>query len=223
MDKGPVRKIDIPYEGWDRLFSPVACVVMITTVDANGTTNAGSFATCVRVNHEPTCIAFTVEKNKDTYHNVLANEEFVVNIPYFDREMLEKVRVVGLCFPPGVNELEKADLTAIPSKIVKPPRIEECKSHFECRVDWTKEWLNRLMVVGRVVAASVNEDCVDQNGYIRFDQFKPAHYCGTAYKGQKADTAMFVGSYETIEVEMVYHGPEAKEDQVRTGSMRRPN
>jgi flavin reductase (DIM6/NTAB) family NADH-FMN oxidoreductase RutF len=221
MDSKQVSKLDVPYEHWDRLFSPVACVVMITTVDTDGRINAGSFATCVRVNHEPTCIAFTVEKNKDTYHNVLATEEFVVNIPYFDAAMLEKVRVVGLAFARGVNELEKAGLTAIPSKVVKPPRIQECKSHFECRVEWVKEWLNRLMVVGRVVAASVNEDCVDRNGHILFDRFRPAHYCGTAYKGQRKDTALFVASYETIEVDMVYHGPEAEEDQVRTKSIRR--
>jgi len=94
---------------------------MITTVDKGGRLNAASFATCVRQNHEPTCISFTVEIDKDTYHNVLATEEFVVNIPSFDREILEKVRVVGLPFPRGVNELEKAGLTAIPARALRPP------------------------------------------------------------------------------------------------------
>ncbi len=103
----PGRKVYVPYEHWDRLYSPVACAVMITTVDRQGRVNAASFATCVRQNHEPTCISFTVEIDKDTYHNVLATEEFVVNIPSFDRGILEKVRVVGLPFPRGVNELEK--------------------------------------------------------------------------------------------------------------------
>jgi flavin reductase (DIM6/NTAB) family NADH-FMN oxidoreductase RutF len=51
------------------------------------------------------CISFTVEIGKDTYHNVLETEEFVVNIASFDREILEKVRVVGLPFA-GINELE---------------------------------------------------------------------------------------------------------------------
>ena len=76
-----VSKVDVPYEHWDRLYSPVACAVMITTVDKQGRVNAASFATCVRQNHEPTCISFTVEIDKDTYHNVIATEEFVVNIP----------------------------------------------------------------------------------------------------------------------------------------------
>ena len=134
----------------------------ITTVDKEGRVNAASFATCVRQNHEPTCISFTVEIDKDTYHNVLATEEFVVNIPSFDREILEKVRVVGLPFPRGVNELGKAGLTAIPARALRPPRIAECKAHYECKVIWTKEWLHRLTVMGQVVAGSVDEDCIDK-------------------------------------------------------------
>ena len=196
-----VRKIDVPAEHWDRLFAPSSCLVMITTVDKEGRINAASFGTCVRVCHDPVYIAFTVGATKDTYHNLLATEEFVVNVPSFEREILEKVRVVGLEFPPRVNELEKAGLKAISSKVVKPPRIAECRSHFECKVEWTKQWLHRLMVVGKVVAASVDEGYVDENGYIVWDKLKPAHYCGHEYKTK------FVAAYQTMEVDMVYKEP----------------
>ena len=196
-----VRKIDVLAKHWDRLFAPSSCLVMITTVDKEGRINAASFGTCVRVCHDPVYIAFTVGATKDTYHNVLATEEFVVNVPSFEREILEKVRVVGLEFPPRVNELEKAGLKAISSKVVKPPRIAECRSHFECKVEWTKQWLHRLMVVGKVVAASVDEGYVDENGYIVWDKLKPAHYCGHEYKTK------FVAAYQTMEVDMVYKEP----------------
>ena len=196
-----VRKIDVPAEHWDRLFAPSSCLVMITTVDKEGRINAASFGTCVRVCHDPVYIAFTVGATKDTYHNVLATEEFVVNVPSFEREILEKVRVVGLEFPPRVNELEKAGLKPISSKVVKPPRIAECRSHFECKVEWTKQWLHRLMVVGKVVAASVDEGYVDENGYIVWDKLKPTHYCGHEYKTK------FVAAYQTMEVDMVYKEP----------------
>lgn len=196
-----VNKIDVPSAQWDRLFAPSACLVMITTVDDGGRVNAASFGTCVRVCHDPVYIAFTVGATKDTYNNVLATEQFVVNVPPFEREVLEKVRIVGLEFPPGVNELEKAGLTAIPAKIVKAPRIAECRSHFECEVEWTRQWLNRLMVVGKVVAASVEEGCVDKNGYVVWDRLKPAHYCGSAYKNG------FVAAYQTMQVDMIYNEP----------------
>lgn len=196
-----INKIDVPREHWHRLFAPSACLVMITTVDGAGRVNAASFGTCVRVCHDPVYIAFTVGASKDTYNNVLATRQFVVNVPPFEREVLEKVRVVGLEFPPEVNELEKAGLTAIASKIVKAPRIAECRSHFECEVEWTRQWLHRLMVVGKVVAASVDEGCVDRDGYVVWDRLKPAHYCGNAYK------TGFVAAYQTMQVDMIYNEP----------------
>lgn len=202
------EKVDVPVEHYDRLFIPVACVVSITSVDTAGRVNAASFATCVRVHHEPTCIAFCVDSHKDTYRNVLATNEFVVNIPSFDREILEKVGTLGLPFAAGVNELERAGLTALPSRRVKPPRIAEYKSHFECQVEWTKEWFGtRLMVVGRVVAASVDADCIDENGWVVLDKLRPVHYCGQAYCGDHK--FRFVASYQVMEVDTVYQGPEA--------------
>ena len=201
VNQNSAKKIDVPSQHWDRLFAPSACLVMITTVDDAGRVNAASFGTCVRVCHDPVYIAFTVGATKDTYHNVLATNQFVVNVPPFEREILEKVRVVGLEFPPQVNELEKAGLSAIPSKIVKPPRIAECRRHFECEVEWTKQWLNRLMVVGKVVAASVDEGCVDKDGFVLWDRLKPAHYCGNAYKNG------FVAAYQTMQVDMIYNEP----------------
>jgi hypothetical protein len=66
-------------------------------------------------------IAFTVGAPKDTCNNVLATGEFVVNVPPFEREILEKVRVCGLEFPTGVNELEKAGLSGMASKLAQTP------------------------------------------------------------------------------------------------------
>jgi flavin reductase (DIM6/NTAB) family NADH-FMN oxidoreductase RutF len=192
-----IKKIDVPIEHWDRLYAPSSCLVMITTVDKEDRINAASYGTCVRVCHDPVYIAFTTGATKDTYNNVLATGEFVVNVPSFEREILEKVRVVGLEFPPGVNELEKAGLTSLPSTVVKPPRIAECRSHFECKVEWTKQWLHRLMVVGKVVAASVDEGYVDAQGYLVWEKLKPAHYCGHEYKTK------FVGAYQPMHIDMI--------------------
>jgi len=104
-------KLDLPPEQWDRLFAPSSCLAMITTADSNGRVNAASFGTCVRVNHEPVYIAFTVTRAKDTCNNVLATGEFVVNLPSFDRELLEKVRVDERA--PGLYEVNVADAQAV--------------------------------------------------------------------------------------------------------------
>ena len=206
-------KLDQPRKWWDRLFAPSSCLAMITTVDGEGRVNAASYGTCTRVKHEPVFIAFTANVGTDTARNVVETGEFVVNLPSFDKASLEAVRVVGLPFAPGVSELEKAGLTALPSNLVKPPRILECPRHFECKVAWTKEWAGRLMVVGEAVAASVDADCVDEQGFIHWDRVRPAHYCGAPYGG------MFVAMHETMAVGVPYDGPEVAEFHAREQAM----
>jgi len=192
-----------PEKYWDRLFAPSSCLAVITTVDAGGHVNAAAFGTCTRVLHNPVYIAFTTTLGNHTADNVLATGEFVANLPAFRRSVLERVMVVGLPFARGVDELEKAGFTALPSTLVRPPRVAECPRHFECRVEWTREWAGgRLMVCGRLVAASVDADCVDPKGYIRWDRVRPAHYCGAPYG------AAFVAAYEKMEVDIPYAGPE---------------
>jgi flavin reductase (DIM6/NTAB) family NADH-FMN oxidoreductase RutF len=206
-------KLDQPRKWWDRLFAPSSCLAMITTVDRDGRVNAASYGTCTRVHHEPVFIAFTANIGSDNARNVQETGEFVVNLPAFDKASLEAVRVVGLPFAPGVSEIEKAGLTALPAKLVKPPRILECPRHFECKLAWTKEWAGRLMVVGELVAASVDADCVDAEGYILWDRVRPAHYCGAPYGGT------FVAAYETMAVGIPYEGPEVAEFHAREQAM----
>jgi flavin reductase (DIM6/NTAB) family NADH-FMN oxidoreductase RutF len=199
------RKIDVPEAHYDRLASPVASMAVITSVDAAGRINAAPVATCLRNNHHPTCYEITMDAGKHTSENIQATAEFVVNIVPFDREVLEKVRVTALAFPRGVNELEAARLTALPSRIVRPPRIGECLSHFECKVEWTKQWFgSRLTIVGRVVAASVNRDCVDAQGFVLHERLHTVQHCGQAYG------AKFLGAHQIMDIEQTYDGPDPK-------------
>jgi flavin reductase (DIM6/NTAB) family NADH-FMN oxidoreductase RutF len=206
-----VKKIEQPERYWDRLFANVGQLAMITTSDVDGRVNAATFATCVRVVHNPVHIAFTTSTHKHTYKNVLATKEFTVNLPSFERELLEKACTIGLPFDAGVNELEKAGLTSLPSIKVKPPRIQECRRHFECELVWFKEWVDRVMIVGNVISASVDSDCVDDRGFIVWDRCKPVQYCGAPYQkyvDQPPYPHMFVAAYETMSVHTPYDGPE---------------
>lgn len=208
MPKG--MKVDQEPKYWDRLFASPGILGIITTVDIDGKVNAASFGTIVRVVHNPVQIAFTTNsKGKDTYGNVLATGQFVVNLPSFERDILEKVCIVGLPFAPGVNELEKAGLTPIPSRAVRPPRVKECPRNFECELVWTKEWLNRVTIVGNVVAASVDADCVDEDGFVLWNKLRAVTYCGAAYHNQPPYQHVFVAAYETMTVATPYDGPEA--------------
>ena len=197
-----LMKVNLPEIAWDRVFAPSSCLALIATVDARGRVNAAAYGTCTRVNHNPMSIAFACNPDRDTARNLEEVGEFTVSLPAFDRALLERVRVVGLPFARGVNELERAGLTALPATTVRPPRIAECNRHFECVVEWTKDWNERRMVVGRVTAVSADADCIDDAGFVRWDVAKPAHFCGAPYHN------MFVAAYQTIAVDVAYDGPE---------------
>ena len=202
--KEPGPKVDVHPDHWDNAFAPSSCLVLITTVGAEGDVNAASYGTCTRVNHDPVQIAVTVGTLTDTHDNILATREFVVNVVPFEADILEKVLICGLPFKNGINELERAGLTSLPSKTVRPPRIAECRTHFECRVEWTKTWLNRMMVVGHVTAVSIDAGCLDDRGFIVWDRVRPAHYCGAHYQDR------FVPAHEPLRVTWQYDGTDAE-------------
>src|SRR5580704_5625861 len=118
-----MTKVDVRPQWWDNIFAPSSCLVIITTVDKAGNVNAASYGTCTRVCHDPVYVSFTCGTSKDTYANVLSTGEFVVNVVPFEQTMLDKTLMCGLPFKGGINELEKAGLTPIPSRALRPPRI----------------------------------------------------------------------------------------------------
>jgi flavin reductase (DIM6/NTAB) family NADH-FMN oxidoreductase RutF len=196
-------KVNVPVDHWDAMFAPSSCAAIITTVDSAGNVNAATFGTCTRVIHEPVHVLFatTAQPLSDTYSNVCDSGQFVVNPLSFDDRLLEQARIVGFPFRKEVNELERAGLSTAPALVVDPPRVADCKSHFECEVAWTKTFLDRAIVCGRVVAVSIDEDCYDPKGLVVWEKLRPAHYAGAPYGGN------FVPAYEAHWVARRYDGP----------------
>lgn len=205
MTEANTPKVTLPPEHWDAVFAPSSVASIITTVDSAGRVNAATFGTVTRVAHNPVHILFATmgePAESDTWRNVRETGQFTINTLAFDNRLLEQARVVGIPFAEGVNELERAGLTEVPALAVQPPRVAECPSHFECEVVWTQPFINRVIVCGIVVAASIDEDCYDAaSGTVIWDRLRPAHYAGAAYGGD------FVDMHETAWAARPYDGP----------------
>lgn len=134
-------------------------IVIVTTVDGGGRVNAALKSWVMYCS--PHDIMLGCNLDHDTAKNILETGEFVVNMP--GREILDQTLVTAARYPKGVNEIEEAGLTAIPSSKVRPPRVGECKAHAECKEVWHRSLGDGAIVfVGRVVALSVDEDVVDE-------------------------------------------------------------
>ena len=96
-----------------------------------------------------------------TGRNILRDGEFVINIP--GAEIGEAAERTAKAYAEDVDEITESGLTPIPAKLVRPPRIEECKAHLECKLEWYKEvggvqGKEALLFCGHVVAASADRD-----------------------------------------------------------------
>jgi len=104
--------------------------------------------------------AFVCGRAHHTAQNVLREGEFVANLP--GAAIGATAVRAARSYAENEDEIAKSGLTAIPSRVVKPPRIRECFAHLECTLEWFKKTDSEggLLLCGRIVAASGDHDAV---------------------------------------------------------------
>ena len=148
---------------WYRVLAPRP-VVLISTVDLEGVSNAAPFSFVMPVSGNPPLIAFASSANHDTVKNILKTKDFVVNIP--GREILEQLWICADDFPAGISEIEKSGLTEETSIKVKSPRIGECFAHFECELVRKYPEGDHLLIIGKILEADIKDEFMDGKKYL---------------------------------------------------------
>ena len=96
---------------------------------------------------------------KDTARNILDNGEFVVNL--VPERLVERMNITAVNAPAEVEELILAGLQTAPSTHITPPRIADSPVSFECRsLSNVVTGPQQTVVIGRVLAVHVKDDCV---------------------------------------------------------------
>lgn len=113
-------------------------IAFASTVDKDGNPNIAPYSFFNAFSSNPPILVFSSNRKvadnttKDTLHNVQETGEVVINVVNYD--IVRQMAVTSVAFPTEVSEFEKAGLTPIPSKIVKPFRVKESPVHMECKV-----------------------------------------------------------------------------------------
>ena len=141
-------------------------IALATTVDREGLVNAAPFSFFNAVSSVPPVVVLGISPGdtddgyKDTERNIRDSGEFVVNL--VDEALAERMNICAVDFPAGIGELEKAELTALPSAGVRPPRIAELPVSFECRrITGLSLGPRSVLEVGRVIHIHIRDDLVD--------------------------------------------------------------
>ena len=113
-------------------------IALVSTVSAEGIVNLSPFSFYNAFGANPPVIGFSPSRRlrdnttKDTYHNLKATRECVVQAVTY--AMVQQVSLASTQYPPDVNEFDKSGLTPVPSDLVAPPRVKESPFQMECRV-----------------------------------------------------------------------------------------
>ena len=154
----------------------------ISTVDGQGRHNLAPFSQFQNITFDPPIVMFSANQDtrggrKDSVRNAEATGEFVWNMATWAQR--EAVNISAEELPADVDEFERAGLTKVPSRKVRPARVSGSPIQFECvylntvRFPGTPPMGAVDVVFGKVVAIHIDDDAIDEKGHVDVLKIKP--------------------------------------------------
>jgi flavin reductase (DIM6/NTAB) family NADH-FMN oxidoreductase RutF len=150
----------------------------ISTVDRNGVCNLAPYSFFNAIGERPHYVMFSSAGPKDSLLNIADTGEFVCSLATW--ELRFNMNMTSASVPRGVDEFPIGDLTAAPSRLVKPPRVKESPAAFEC-THWKTIELPGVgpddkstysVIIGRVVGIYIDDDFV-KDGLVDTGAMRP--------------------------------------------------
>ena len=156
-------------------------IAWISTMARDGTLNLAPYSMFTGVCAKPPTVVFCPGyhepyfREKDTFRNIAATGEFVVN--FVNTDTVDAMNLTALELAPEVDEFKMAGVTPVPSQVVKPPRVAESPISFECT-------LHEIVtigltdggghiVIGTVVNMHFNDGVCGEDMHLDFDAYRP--------------------------------------------------
>src|SRR5262249_849485 len=134
-------------------------IAWVSTLSADGIPNLAPHSYFNAVCDDPPMVMFVVEGEKDTYRNVVATSEFVVNLVAVT--LARQREVPGVASPAEIDEAAWAGLHWGSAARVRPGRVAEANAAMECTVDRIVDLGTcNHMIIGKVVHYFVRRDVI---------------------------------------------------------------
>jgi flavin reductase (DIM6/NTAB) family NADH-FMN oxidoreductase RutF len=155
-------------------------IAWVTTESQNGIINLAPFSFFNAVGADPLYVIISIGQNdagelKDTAKNILASNEFVVNL--VTEDLFGAMNISAADFPSNESELAAANLHAAPSSKIKVSRIAEAQASLECKLFSTQTLGKNLLVIGEVVMFHVADHLMGPRMHI--NNFAPIGRLGS--------------------------------------------
>jgi flavin reductase (DIM6/NTAB) family NADH-FMN oxidoreductase RutF len=150
---------------------PPSSVVLATCVDSEGKTNIITLGMFMYISQNPPLVCIGVAEPRYSHKLIMEQGEFAINVP--TTEIIDKMHKCGITSGRNIDKFKEHGLTPIPAQKIKPTLIEECYGHLECKVWSHYECGDHTLIVGEVVAASVNPEVMDEKNNLVLTKAKP--------------------------------------------------
>ena len=149
-------------------------IAFVSTVDTDGNSNLAPYSFFNAFSSNPPILVFSSNRRvrgnttKDTLANVQATRECVINV--VSHRIVRQMTLTSVEFATGISEFDKSGLTALPSEVVKPFRVQESPVQMECVVKdiitlGTHGGAGHL-IINEVKRMHIAEDIIDENNRI---------------------------------------------------------
>ncbi|MTD59383.1 flavin reductase family protein [Amycolatopsis pithecellobii] len=150
-------------------------IAWISTISADGVGNLAPHSFFSVACASPPIVCFTSVGRKDTLANIIATQEFVVNVA--SEPMLHLINNSAASFEPVVDEAEVLGIEMEHSETTKVPRVAASPASLECALHSTQELGDSVHVLGRVLRFSIDADVLVA-GRPQIDRLRPLSRLG---------------------------------------------
>jgi len=149
---------------------------LVTCCDPEGHPNIIAIAWLIPVSAHPPLVGMSIRPTRHSYGLIRTTGEFVVNVA--PHEIAQQALFCGRRSGHDVDKFAATGLTAGKAQHVRPPIIEECIAHLECRVVQDVEAGDHHFVIGEVLAAYTRPGVLNDDGLYDLSHIHPLLHLG---------------------------------------------
>jgi flavin reductase (DIM6/NTAB) family NADH-FMN oxidoreductase RutF len=153
--------------------------ITLITSSFRGKHNVLPVAYVMPVSIRPPLIAVSISPERYSYEIIHKTEEFAINIP--TRRLLHHVQFLGSVTGSDVDKLELTKLPTHRARKLNTVLLDGCVGWIDCGLEEEIELGDHIVLVGRTVAVTVEEDAFSDHWLLQDDDEKPLHYLGANY------------------------------------------
>jgi flavin reductase (DIM6/NTAB) family NADH-FMN oxidoreductase RutF len=149
---------------------------LVTCCDSDGNPNIITIAWLIPVSIQPPLLGMSIRPTRYSYGLIQSTREFVVNLA--PQELVQQVLFCGRRSGRDVEKFTATGLTAGQARRVRPPIIEECLAHLECRTAQDIEAGDHHFVIGEVLEAYAQPGILNKDGLYDLSTAHPLLHLG---------------------------------------------